>query len=325
MKKYLFIMILLLVCAGQNAFAEAEDGGYAGSFMQMAVQARPAAMGGAYYGLSDDAAGQLFNPAGLTAVDKITIASSYRVMDLDRKLGFISFLVPTRLQSTLGISWLYAGYGEVMARNSSGKELGRTISDNEHVFGATFSKQFLPALGLGIKLNYMYKKLDVVSANSISINVGGILLVDSLFEYGTMDDKPITDIHVGLVFNNMAAKYSWTTNEYWDQYGGTGATQDDEFPYVLGGGVSARAFNRDLLVLCDFEKNFEQAVVARFGAEYTINKRYFLRGGLNEGVITAGFGFLQPLETFAFSFDYAFSAERVDEGSDHIVSLNMMF
>ncbi|MBN2226368.1 MAG: PorV/PorQ family protein [candidate division Zixibacteria bacterium] len=325
MKKHMYIIVLLLVCAGQSAFAEAEDGGYAGSFLKMAVQARPAAMGGAYYGLSNDAAGQLFNPAGLTEINKVTVASSYRVMDLDRKLGLISVLVPTRLQSTLGISWLYAGYGEVMARNSSGRELGRTISDNEHVFGATFSKQFLPAFSMGVKLNYLYKKLDVVSANSIGINGGAMLLIDSLFEYGTMEDKPITDIHVGIVVKNLGAKYSWTTNKYWDQYGGTGATQDDKFPVMLGAGVSARMFQKDLLVLVDVEKNFEQALVARFGGEYTLRDRYFLRGGLNEGIITAGFGFLQEFENFAFCFDYAFSADRVDEGSDHIVSLNVMF
>ncbi|UCD18058.1 MAG: PorV/PorQ family protein [Candidatus Zixiibacteriota bacterium] len=325
MRKLISIISLLLVFPWQCVLGEAEDGGYAGAFLKMAVAARPAAMGGAYYGLSDDLPGQLFNPAGLTAITDKTFSSSYRVMQLDRSLGFLSIAFPARLQSTLALGWLYAGYGEVTARNRSGRELGRTISSNEHVFAATFAKQFLPFLGGGVKLNYYYKKLDIIDANSVGINLGALLAVDSLFEYGSMEGKAITDIKIGLVFNNIAAKYPWTTNEYWEKYGGRGSAQDDEFPFVLAGGVSCRTFRKSLLVAFDLEKNFEQAVVARFGGEYNITKQFFLRSGLNEGVLTAGFGLLQRLEWFGFSFDYAFSAERADEGSDHIVTLNVTF
>lgn len=319
MKRIAVFMILCLVFS-QIAAAETEDGGYAGAFLKLAVQARPAGMGGAYIGVSDDAAGQLFNPAGAPAVQTKTIASSYRVMDLGRKLGFVSFMLPTRGASGLGLSWLYAGYGEVDTRNSSGQKLGGTISSSENDFGLTFGKQFAPFLGVGTKLNYYYKRLSDLSATSIGINMGIMISIDSLFQYGSMEGKPITDIKAGLVFSHLAANYSWS-----DKNAGLAATQDDKFPNLLGLGVSCRAIDRKLLVALDLEKNFKQALVSRFGAEYDFRNRLLLRGGLNEGAVTAGMGYTFALKKATLCFNYAFSAERTDEGSDHIISLDLKF
>lgn len=325
MKKIYYILLLVSVMAGLTTWAD-EDGGYAGAIFQLSVQARPAAMGGAFYGVSDDAAAQYFNPAGLTQVPQKTFSSGYRVMKLDRKLGYLSVVIPTRMESALGVSWLYGGYGEVTARNRSGRELDRTISSQEHMFGLTFAKRFVPYLSVGTKLGYYYKKLDIVNANSIGINLGAMLFVDSLLEYGYMDDKPVQDITVGLVVNNLAATYPWTTNDYWERYSDNpGVSQDDEFPVLVGLGLSFKSFKRRLITAFDIEKNNKQTAKAKFGGEYTVDKMLRVRAGLNQGQLTAGLGLAQNINKYTLLFDYAFSAEKADEGSDHIVSLNIVF
>ncbi len=325
MKKIYYILILIAIMAGPAVRSD-EDGGYAGVIFQLSVQARPAAMGGAFYGLSDDAGAQYFNPAGLTQVSQNTFSSGYRVMTLDRKLGYLSMVIPTRMESALGISWLYGGYGEVTARNRSGRELGRTISSEEHMFGLTFAKRFIPYLSVGTKLGYYYKKLANIDANSIGINLGAMLFVDSLFEYAYMDNKPVQDITVGLVVNNLAATYPWTTNDYWERYSDNpGVSQDDEFPILVGFGLSFKTFKRKLITAFDIEKNTKQTAKARFGGEYMVDKMLRLRAGLNQGRLTAGLGLAQEINKFTLLFDYAFSAEKADEGSDHIISLNMVF
>jgi hypothetical protein len=321
MKKIIIITITAFCFfAAPVLFAESEDGGYAGAFLKLSVAARPASMGGAYIGVSDDVFGQLYNPSGTVAISQKTFASSYRVMKLDRKLGFVSFIIPTKRESCLGISWLYAGYGEVMRRNSSGLELGSTISSNEHIFGISFAKQFTPALGIGTKLGYYHKQFGEISANSIGINFGATLYIDSLMPIGSMQHKPITDLKVGVVFNNLSAKYSWSSDSQ-----ELAATQDDKFPYVIGVGGSFRLFKKSLLIAGDLEKNMEQAIVARFGTEYSMKNGLFLRGGLNEGTITAGFGYNFMFGDKSLMFNYAFSADRVDEGDDHIISLDLRF
>lgn len=325
MKKIYYILFMVSVLAGQTALTD-EDGGYAGAIFQLSVQARPAAMGGAFYGLSDDPSAQYFNPAGLTQVLQKTFSSGYRVMKLDRKLGYLSMVIPTRMESAVGVSWLYGGYGEVAARNRSGRELDRTIASNEHMFGLTFAKRFVPYLSVGTKLGYYYKRLANIDANSIGINLGAMLFVDSLFEFGVMDDKPINDITVGIVVNNLAATYPWTTNDYWERYSDNpGVSQNDEFPVLMGLGISFKSFNRKFLTVFDVEKNTKQTAKVRFGGEYAVDKMLRLRAGLNQGHMTAGLGLSQDISRFKLLFDYAFSAEKADEGSDHIISLNFVF
>ncbi len=210
MTKRVVLFLILIGTLAQAAFAASEDGGYAGAFLQVAIQARPAGMGGAFLAIPNDPAAQLYNPAGMATTQKRTFSSSYRMMKLDRKLGFITFAIPTKLQSSMAISWLYAGYGEVTARNASGQDLGTTVSSNEHDFGLTFAKQFTPFLNIGTKLNYYYKKVAGLKANSVGINIGTMITVDSMLAYRSMDNKPITDITFGLVLNHLSAKYPWT-------------------------------------------------------------------------------------------------------------------
>ena len=108
---YILVPVLLVGLLLSNMVAADENGGYAGAFLKLPVEARPAAMGGAYIGVSDDAAGQLHNPAGIQSIEKKIFTSSYRAMGQGRKLGFLSLILPTRGESALGFSWLYAGYG----------------------------------------------------------------------------------------------------------------------------------------------------------------------------------------------------------------------
>lgn len=320
MKKHLIFIFASVILLSSSSWAESENGGYAGAFLKLAVEARPAGMGGAYIAVSDDPAGQLHNPAGIQSITEKVFTSSYRAMKLDRKLGFLSVVLPTRLESALGLSWLYAGYGDVDARDGSGYRTGEVISSNEHAFGVSFAKRFIPFLGLGTKLNYYHKSHAGYKSNSIGINLGAIIYVDSLFRYGTMEDKFITDISAGLVVNNIVAKYPWDS-----EGGGLTASKDDKFPTVIGLGVSCRSFGRKLLVAFDAEKNLKQNLLVRFGGEYDYRDRLLLRGGLNDGIITAGAGFRFILSRLAFTIDYAFSDDRVGEGDDHIITFNAYF
>lgn len=300
--------------------------------MKLSVEPRPAAMGGAYFAISDDAAGQLYNPAGVSAVKNKVFTSSYRAMTLDRSIGFVSLLFPTRLESAMGLSWQYVGSGSVDVRNRDGDKMGMALSSNEHVFAITFAKQFTPVFGFGAKLNYYLKGggtasndfeiLYDLSTTSIGINLGTIVFVDSLFEYGSMEDKAINDIKIGLVFDNMAARYNWTAKNV----PGLLAAPEDAFPIIFGGGVSFRTFQRKLLVAFDLEKVEKRPAAVKFGGEYIYNNKFALRAGLDDGIITAGLGYQFDLGVKnILEFDYAFSRARVEEGSDHIFGFHFRF
>jgi len=318
--KKIALILLFLILKAQVICAQSEDGGYAGVFLQIPILARPAGMGGAFLAIPNDASAQLYNPAGISTTLKKTFASSYRIMKLDRKLSFVTLAIPTKLQSAIAISWLYAGYGDVTARNSSGQDLGTTISSSEHDFGLTFAKQFTPFLNIGTKLNYYHKKISTLSASSVGINLGVLFTVDSMVAYRKMDNKPVTDINFGLTLNHLAAKYPWAAQT--DQLS---ATQDDKFPFSVGLGASCRTIKRYLLLALDLEKNEKQSTFARFGGEYTLNKNFLLRTGLNRGVLTAGAGFRFVHTKTTLGVDCAWQADRADEGSDFVISMQFTF
>ena len=333
------VMLALILMIGPAMCEAGNQGGFAGSFLEIPIDARATAMGGAYNAVSDDGAAMLYNPAGIQSISDRIFTSSYRAMKLDRKLGYLSFIMPTHQESSLGFSWLYAGYGDVEERDISGRITGTSISANEHDFGISFAKRFMPYLAIGARLNYYIKSMDYLDASSVGINVGGLLYIDSLFRYGSMESKPITDLTAGLVIKNLAAKYPWETEGE-----GLNATQEDNFPITVGVGSSFKALKRKLLVAIDaeiliksveWEESTETGVSTeketytdgyfRIGGEYNVVKELMVRAGLNNGTMTAGAGFVFEFGFGGLRFDYAFMADKADEGEDHVMTLGIRF
>jgi translocation and assembly module TamB len=51
------------------------------------------------------------------------LGSSYRILKLDRKLGYLTALFPVKNEAVLGVQWLYAGSGSVDVTGSAGDTL----------------------------------------------------------------------------------------------------------------------------------------------------------------------------------------------------------
>ena len=309
--------------------AEDGDGGYAGAFYQIPIGARPTALGGAYIAISDDGAAPLFNPAGIATVERKLFGTSYRVMDLDRQLGYATFLLPTRERSVLGFNFHYFGVGDIQRRDSDGRVLaGDELSFNNFVGSAMFAKQFEEYLSLGLKASYMQASFAEMTAFSVGIDFGMMLYVDNMMDRDKRMDMSIRDIRLGLVIKNLAATYRWDSGEYNDVFGSggqLGVEQEDDVPIEVGLGGSARFFDRRLLLAADVYKNIEQNPRLHTGAEFLITPEFALRGGYSDKRLTAGTGYLFKIKNQLLAIDYAFATDRVDEGSEHIFSFDLIF
>ncbi|MEW6050065.1 MAG: PorV/PorQ family protein [Candidatus Zixiibacteriota bacterium] len=317
----------LLLSLGSVAGAADGDGGYAASFLQVPIGARPAGMG-AYLAVSNDGAAPLFNPAGLAGLDHKLFATSYRAMQLDRVLGYATAIFPARGQSALGVHWLYAGSGSVAMRDYNGVPTGEDFSLNSHVFSIVFAKRFERYLAIGTKLNYFHSLMPDVKAFSVGFDFGGMLYVDQFINREKRETMPIRDIQLALTLKNFAAKYMWNSEKFnrsRSGYGELGYDQDDQVPIEVGLGGSARFLNRKLLLATDLVKNTKQDPVFRGGAEYFVTPEFAIRGGYAASRFSAGTGYAFKLGKQAAMIDYAFNSDRVDEGSEHIFSLEVLF
>ena len=233
------------------------DGGHAAPWLQVPIGARPTAMGGAYLAVSDDGAAPLFNPAGLARLQRPMFSSSYRVMALGRKLGYVTALSPVRGEATLGVHWLYAGSGSVEARDSDGYLAGHDISMNSHQFAIVFAKRFERYFSLGVNLNYILSRMSELDASAVGFDFGLMVYVEQLYSRERRDLLPVRDIQIGITLKNFSKTLRWVSDKYDLKYstsGDIGSIQDDKVPVELGLGISARFFDRKLLTAIDLKK-----------------------------------------------------------------------
>ncbi len=307
--------------------AEEADGGYAGAFLKVSIGARPTAMGGAYLAVSDDGAAPLFNPAGLANLERPLFGSSYRVMRLDRTLGYVSFVYPVQNHAAIGAHWLYAGSGSVDARDSDGDLLGREISFNNHQFAIVFAKRFERYFSFGVNLNYLYATMPEISAASVGFDIGVMFYLDQLMDREKREELPVRDIQAALTVKNISKIYSWNAEKYNLKYSTdhVGYEQEDKVPVEFGLGVAARFLERNLLIAADLLKNEKQDPFLHAGAEYYIAEQFALRTGYSAGRFTAGTGYLFRIGRQVLLIDYAFMTDKADEGSEHVFSFDLQF
>lgn len=327
--KICFLISTLILGTCCSASAVEADGGYAAAFLQMPIGARPTGMGGAYLAISNDAAGALYNPAGLNTLEKPLLGTSYRAMKLDRKLGYATIIFPVRGKSALGIHWLFAGSGSVKARGSSdsGVETFGEISQNSHLFSVLFAKRFTDLVAIGTKLNYLQSGMAGMRAFSVAFDFGATFYLSELINREKRDRFPIQDMQAAVVLKSLAARLPWNTEKY--TYKSSEATyayeQDDKVPTDFGLGISGRLLKRKLILATDILKNDKQHVRFHGGAEYYVTPLFALRTGYGDKRLAAGAGFMFKFGNRALAIDYAFSSDKVDEGSEHIFSFDLLF
>lgn len=324
----IYLLILILVLGGvATVTAEDGDGGYAGAFMQVPIGARPAAIGGAYISLATDGVGALYNPAGPASIRQVLFSSSYRLMDLDRTLSYVSVSIPAAKFSTLGFGWRYAGSGSVEARNTDGDPLGFELAQHNHEFHVVFAKRFENYFSAGFKGSYLHTQFSELSAFSVSLDIGFMFHYSYLFPRETRETMAVQDITAGLVVRNLGAKYRWNNENYLVKHYTSyiPMEQDDRIPVQIGLGGSARFLQRKLLVALDGLADFESRYELHGGAEYFVSPQFALRAGYSDERLTTGTGYIFKFTDLTLAIDYAFSTDKVDEGSEHIFSFDLLF
>lgn len=320
-------LVLVSFVLGSSVSAEEFDGGYAAAFLQVPIGARPAGMGGAYRAVSNDAAGPLYNPAGLAKLNRNLFGTAYRAMRLDRVLGYAAATFPVRHQAVLGVNWLYAGSGSVAMRDFDGVRTGSDFSLNQHVFGLVFAKRFERLFAAGVKLNYFHARIPEVTAFSVGFDFGGMFYLNELINRERRDHFPIQDMQAALTIKNIAATYPWNSEKFERAFSTDPRSyeQDDKVPVEVGLGVSGRLFRKHLLLALDGVKNTKQNPALYAGAEYFVSPELALRAGYADGRLAFGSGYIFKISGHALAIDYAFNSDKADEGSEHLFSLDLLW
>ncbi|MFI5363603.1 MAG: hypothetical protein ACHQ49_16680 [Elusimicrobiota bacterium] len=239
----------------------AQNGGRVGQFLDYGVGARAMAMGGAYYGISDDASAAYWNPSGLAQLQRKELTTMQATLFAETKLTYFSYAQPTKAGVfSLSMTQLAGSGFQTVAANFNPATSEATAVNS--VGGFTDQQQ---AIALSWGKNVTETVLFGMSANDVTRKLAGSSDSTKLLNLGVMKTMGAS-YRLGLGVQNV---FSQTT----------GDTQDT-YPVTIKLGNSLRLFKERLTLSLDAEKVLNGTTDLRFGGEYWVSRWFAFRFGL---------------------------------------------
>jgi hypothetical protein len=202
------ILTLPLLSLGFASPLYASSGTEGAAFLDIPVGAGPAAMGGAYTALANDAYAANYNPAGLGFLNSFQVAGQHLSYLDSLHYEHASFGVPLPRSANctnpsecpgmgMGGSIQYLGTGDItrtdIDTNGAFVNPGGSFSSNYAAYNLSFGKSFNEKLAVGATGKLIHAKLDDVSASAYAADLGTMYRVQR-------------NLTVGATLTNLGSK-----------------------------------------------------------------------------------------------------------------------
>lgn len=292
-----------------------------GTFLKIGLDARGAALGGAYAPLVEGPAAVLVNPAGILfgpAGPALQFGLVQWPADLQIGLATFSMPIPSLgVHVGAGVAWLGTTIDETTEYYPAGT--GRTVGYSDLLLAGSLARSFTDKLGIGVSVKYLREDLGG--------NVGGPvaqgLLVDagSVYQIGWRNSRlSVTLSDFGSDLNPNAKFQSNVTG---GEVSYTAFSPPTRFQLGLAVDPWSRGPHR-LTSTTVILHQADNAETLRGGLEYRFRESYALRTGYDfsadEMGLSAGLGLLVRLGGQRGAFDYTWT-EGGHLGTVHRLSL----
>ncbi len=297
--------------------AFAQSGGQVGQFLDYGVGARAMAMGGAYYGISDDASAAYWNPAGLAQLQRKELTTMQASLFAQTKLTYFSYAQPTKGGSTFALSMTQlqsSGFENVNAvfdpntGQTTSVQSNGNFNDQQQALSLSWAKNVTDTVLFGMSAKQITRKLAGSSDNTKALDLGMMKTMGASYR-------------LGLGVQNVFAQT-------------TGDTQD-KYPATIKIGNSLRLFKERLTLSLDADKVLNGSSDLRFGGEYWVSRWFAFRVGLLglPGIQEEDFGFGLNFKNFTldvaqgihdlgsstrFSVTFRFGQSRTDRATGQV-------
>ncbi len=333
------VSLLMLLSIGVDLEAQS-----AGAFIRQGFGARGIGMGNALVADICGEASPFYNPALAPFVARQNIEVSQGLLTQDRTLQFLQFAAPLRPKAGVAVGLINAGVSGIDGRDNSGYHT-QDYSVSEFAsflnFGAKVGSK--AALGLGLRFYRSDLVEEIKPEISIGLSLGLAILVNE-------------DFTLAFAVDDLLARYTWDSSGL---YGDDGSQTSNRFPIRMRFGAGKRMMDKRLLILLEYESQFELArksvsIVStsgsspsvltdredlslqsnqfRIGAEYKMVSNLHLRGGIGQPTSTSagslipslGFSYMDELGQLGIRADYAFRLESYGQGSSHMIGVSIL-
>jgi len=309
------VIVVIMMMVGANIFAL--GGGTSNAdFLKIGVGARPSAMGEAYVAVADDSDAAFWNPAGITAVDKLSFTGMHLIWFDSTYYEYFAGVMPIDSMTDIGLcvnylwmpgfnSTVNAGGVALMPGTQQSYDGAFTLSYAKNL-GNLYTKDFTIG-NISVGGNLTYIKTDIIGTQMPDVYSLDLGLIANITE----------ELKYGLVFQNIGT-----------------ASGADQSPFDIRTGVSYKYKQGDsfyLLLAGDLYKPIDvtnpnfNAVLFNLGVEMDIANIFLVRGGYMFGdpdlSFTVGGGF--NFGGYA-SIDYAYVPNK-ELGGTHRISITGKF
>ena len=284
-RRLLFVLAVVLL-PSSSAVAQT-----AGALARVGFGARGLAIGNALIGDVSGLASPWYNPALAPFIKSQNLNLSAALLSQDRRLQFVELGTPLRPRAGIAAGLIHAGVRNIDLRDHSGYHTGMASTD-EYAFFVAFGVQVSSRVSLGVGLQLFRNSLheDLRATQTLGLDVG-------------LSMRLWPGVHIGIVADDLLARYSWDTSAL---YSG-GGTTSDPFPSRFRIGASWTTAQAKLRLLAEYESRFSRREVLepdiivsgltprttykarrvmlhasglRVGAEYQLVPILFVRAGL---------------------------------------------
>jgi long-subunit fatty acid transport protein len=334
MRRTITIGLLALVMMTAVAIAaqpEYSNVGRAGlTFLKIAPGARPAAMGGAFTAVSDDASAVFYNPAGMVRVKKVDFMFSHTNWISDINHEYVGVVVPGGLMGTFGVSATFVNMGEIQTtriddpttvmREDRGEGLP-TYSCNDLALGLSYAYRFTDKFSAGLTAKYAREKISDMSAGGLSFDIGTYYMTGfktlrigmAIVNFGNDIQFSGKDLQQDIKDTAMASNFTGTNYEMTT----TPFAQPLQFKLGLAYDFTLPA-NMTVTTTGELVHPNDGSEKLLIGMEYGWSKMVYLRAGYKydpdaydkkTGMenFSAGLGLSRNFGTAKISVDYAFT------------------
>jgi long-subunit fatty acid transport protein len=297
--KIFYKIIPLLVIASGFLYAQSNNGFV---LLKMDVDARAAAMAGAYTALPNDASAAFWNPAGLASAEKSSINAMYNdwLFNISHSFAAVQFV---QGEHNLAISFNYFKLPGIQIRSRATDNPDGVIDAFNLVAAVSYARTYDQVWQVGMSVKYLFEKYYLTSAPGFAA------------DFGVLRKNMWSNMDFGFTVRNIG-KMSKLDKK---------ATP---LPVMVNLGLAWRVpefFDNKLLLAPDIQWIDKEQFYFRFGVEYNLIESLTLRTGLKSGndetLWTAGIG----INYNSFHLDYAYAPLGFKLGSSNRISIGMDF
>lgn len=298
MKPFKRFLLICIIFSSGVLYAQVNSGL---AFLKVDVDARAAAMAGAYTAVANDASASYWNPAALALATENTLTGMYNDWFAGISHSFIATQFMTG-DNALALSFNYQNISGIEIRDHETENAAGIVDAFSLAAALSYATNYDDWL-VGGSLKYLFEKYYLVSAPGWAIDLG--LYKKDL--YGGID--------FGLVVQNLG-KMSELDKE---------ATK---LPIIVRTGLAYRIpsfFDDNLVVSPDLQWIENEKTYVKIGLQYYVSDHLVLRGGLKNGnenlLVTGGFGIVYD----DIHLDYAYAPFEYELGSSNRFSFGLSF